>query len=159
MESTVRTVQKWLSAAVLLMLSSTTMAGADQVRGTFWESLVCPTNDGYSEEIYLSGSYRMLMQHVDTGNHITSTFQVFWEADGWGASGSEYLLHGKWMEVVQENPPYIFLWNDHFRLIGKGNADNYEVHFKVRIIVNANGDPVVEFVDEKQCETLDFGMD
>lgn len=146
---------KFFLATSLLALSASSMAGADQFRGTFWELVRCPVDGGYSEEIYLEGSYRILAQQVDAGGHISSTFQVFWEGSGWGMSGSEYLLRGKWMEVVQENPPYIFLWNDHFQLIGKAQADNFELHFRIRTVVNANGDLVVDYVDFVQCETLD----
>ena len=151
-----KSLGKTLFVASLLGLSNASMASADQFRGTFWEIVSCPTADGYSEEIYLEGSYRILAQSVEGNGHATSTFQIFWEADGWGTtSGSKYILNGKWMEVIQENPPYIFLWNDHFRLIGKGKAENFETHFKVQMVYNANGELVVEYVDATSCETID----
>jgi hypothetical protein len=159
MEMIWKILGKTLFAASLLALSAHSMAGADQFRGTFWEIVSCPTADGYSEEIYLEGSYRILSQYVEGNGHVTSTFQIFWDADGMGPSGSEYLLNGKWMEVIQGNPPYIFLWNDHFRLIGKGRAENFEIHFKIRMIVNANGELVVDYLDATACETIDSGFD
>lgn len=70
------------------------------------------------------------------------------------SSGSEYLLRGRWMEVIQENPPYKFLWNDHFQLIGKRKAENYETHYKIRFVVNATGEMVIEFLDPTACETI-----
>ena len=131
---------------------------AQQFEASFWEVAVCPTEDGYSEEIYLEGTYRVLTQFVDNGKHIKSTFQVFWEGTGYGmSSGADYVLHGKWMEVVQVNPPFIFLWNDHFQLVGKGQADNFRIYWKIRFVQNANGDTVVDFEDVLQCETLEYG--
>jgi hypothetical protein len=74
-------------------------------------------------------------------------------------SEAEYSLRGKWMEVVQENPPFIFLWNDHFQLNGKGSAPNYRFNNKVKIVVNANGDVIIDqgSIDEP-CEYVDGGI-
>jgi hypothetical protein len=152
-------VRNTLFAVSLLALPAVSMAGAEQFRGTFWETVRCPTDDGYSEEIYLDGSYRILAQYVEAAGHVTSTYQVFWEADGWGSGGSEYILHGKWMEVIQEAPPYIFLWNDHFRLVGKGPAGDFRTYFKIRIVTDANGRVVVDYLDAMECETIDAGFE
>lgn len=154
--------KSFLFMALLALATGAMAAGnsnaAQQFKASFWEVTVCPTSDGYSEEIYLEGTYRVLAQAVDNGNHMQSTFQVFWEGTGYGlSSGTEYILHGKWMEVVQENPPFIFIWNDHFQLVGKEGADNFRIYWKIRFVQNANGDTVVDFEDVMQCETLDFG--
>jgi hypothetical protein len=152
-----------LFLAALLALSTGSMAAghsnaAQQFEASFWEIAVCPTADGYSEEIYLEGTYRVLAHAVDNGNHMMSTFQVFWEGTGYGmSSGAEYVLHGKWMEVVQVDPPFIFLWNDHFQLVGKGQADDFRIYWKIRFVQDANGDTVVDFEDVLQCETLEYG--
>lgn len=125
---------------------------AQQSSGEFEETVICTNEHGDSEPIYISGTFRILMQFVEAGDHVTSIFQVFWEGDAWGlSSGSEYLLRGKWMEVIQENPPYIFLWNDHFQLVGKGRAENYDTYFRVRIVNDANGTPIMEYIDFVQC--------
>jgi hypothetical protein len=143
--------------ALALVSTSSALSAAGQViqfTEPFSETVVCPTSDGYSEEIYLSGTYRALIKYVESGEHVSTFFQVFWEADGYGIStGAEYLLNGKWMEVTQESPPYIFIWNDHFRLIGKGQAENFDTYFKVKIVMNANGDPIIDYVDAMECES------
>jgi hypothetical protein len=131
-------------------------AGAFQATDTFEEIVVCPTDDGFSEEIYISGSYRLLIQSAGGNGHATNLFYVFWHGDGVGlGSGSEYLLRGRWMEVIQDSPPYIFIWNDHFQLIGKGKAENFDTHFKIRLIVNAQGDTVVDYIDFWECENIE----
>lgn len=140
---------------ILLTISPVLMAGAYQFTDTFEEIVVCPTQDGFSEEIHIAGSYRVLLQSAGGKDHTTNLFYVFWHGDALGlSSGSEYLLRGRWMELIQENPPYIFLWNDHFQLIGKGKAENFDTHFKIRLVVNANGDTVVDFLDASECETI-----
>ena len=58
---------------------------------------------------------------------------MFWTGEGWGLdSDNEYLLQGKWMEVVQEQRPFVFYWNDHFQLVGKGSAPTYRLYSKIR---------------------------
>lgn len=139
---------------VLLATSSIAIA-MDKFSDTFSETVICENKNGVSEEIYISGTFRSQAQYVENVNHITSVWQVFWHGDGLGlASGAEYVLRGKWMEVIQENPPYIFIWNDHFQLTGKGKAENYDTFFKVKFVVNANGDPIIEYVDFYQCEEI-----
>jgi len=55
------------------------------------------------------------------------------------------------MEVVQENPPFIFLWNDHFQVIGKGQAENFGIYTKIKIVENANGELIVNYDDALEC--------
>jgi hypothetical protein len=118
----------------------------------FWEIAACP-----SEDIEMLGSVRFQFQPTgDTG----WVFQAFWTGDAWGLdSGDDYMIQGKWMEVVKESPPFIFIWNDHFQLIGKGGAPNYSFANKIRIIVDANGVPRVEFEDNPwPCPTIAFDI-
>jgi len=160
MEKIQKIVVKLLLAVSLLAVSAASMAGAQQAKGTFWEEIQCPTADGYSEVIYLEGTYRMLMQNVAAGDHTTDIFQVFWEAAGYGMdSEARYLLHGKWMEVIQQNPPYVLIWNDTFKLVGKGKADDFRITWKARVVFNANGDLIMDYFEALQCETLDAGLD
>jgi hypothetical protein len=145
---------KLLLALALLAVSPMLLA-LEQFSDSFSETVICPSGDGYSEEIYIEGTLRVLVQYVEGADHITSLFQVFWRGNGYGlTSRAKYKLRGKWMEVIQENPPYIFLWNDHFQLIGKGRAENFNTYFKVRIVVNANGEQTVDFVDVSECEQV-----
>ena len=63
------------------------------------------------------------------------------------------------MEVIEENPPFVFLWNDHFQLIGNGAAPNYSFSSKIRLIVNAEGEVTVDFAEaEWPCPTIDFAI-
>jgi len=127
----------------------------DKENWNFWEIVACP-----SENIEMNGSVRFQAQLVEGSGHATWVFQAFWTGDAWGlSSGSEYILQGKWMEVIQEEPPFVFLWNDHFQLIGKDTAPNYSFYNKIRIIVDANGEPRVDFSGEATpCPTVDFDI-
>lgn len=147
---------KKLLLGLALLYVSPMLVALDQYPGnSFSETLICETEDGYSEPIYIEGTYRVQTQYVEAGEHTTSFFNVYWTAKGFGLeSDAEYLLRGKWMEVIQENPPYIFIWNDHFRLIGKGRAENFDTYFKVKLVVNANGEPIIEFIDSIACEQI-----
>jgi hypothetical protein len=157
MKKTHRMVTKLLLISALLTASPMLLA-LEQFTLPFEETVICPSGDGYSEEIYIEGTYRVQLQYVEGAHRTTSLFQVFWRGNGYGlTSGAEYILRGKWMEVVQgieENSPFIFLWNDHFQLVGKGKAENFHIYFKVRIVVNANGEQTVDFVDYMQCENV-----
>ena len=154
MNMTYRLSTKLLLTLALLAVSPLMLA-LEQFTLPFEETVICPSGDGYSEEIYIEGTYRVQLQYVEGGDHTTSLFQVFWRGDGFGLeSGSEYKLRGKWMEVVQESPTYIFLWNDHFQLIGKGRAENFKIYYKIRIVVNANGELTVYFEDFMQCKNV-----
>ena len=149
-------VTKLLLALALLAVAPMLLA-LEQFTLPFAEIVICPGGDGDSEEIYIEGTYRVQLQYVEGGDHTTSLYQIFWRGHGYGMeSGSEYKLRGKWMEVIQENPPYIFLWNDHFQLIGKGRAENFKLYFKIRSVVNANGELTVDFLDAVQCDTIWF---
>lgn len=137
----------------LLAVSQLLMAAPQYYE--FSETVVCPSNDGYSEEIYIEGLYRIQAQFVERNAHVTSLFQVFWQGDAEGlTSGARYILRGKWMEVIQENPPYIFIWNDHFQLIGEGQAENFNTYFKIKLVANANGEMTVDTGDVFECESF-----
>jgi len=142
-------------AAVTLATVAPTSQAMDKETWNFWETVACP-----SEQIEILGSVRFQMQAVDGGDHHAWVFQAFWTGDAWGlSSGATYRIRGKWMEVIQEEPPYIFLWNDHFQLIGNGTAPNYRFFNKIRVIVNAKGEPKVEFEEsEAPCPTVDFDI-
>lgn len=144
-----------LLLALALLTTSPMLLALEQFTLPFEETVVCQGADGDSEEIYIAGSYRIQLQFVEGDDHATSLFQVFWHGNAYGlTSGAEYLLRGKWMEVIQENPPYIFLWNDHLQLIGKGQAENFNTYFKIRIVENASGETTVDFLDFVQCENV-----
>jgi len=117
----------------------------------WWEIAACP-----EENIEVEGTVRFQSQDIGGG----WVFQAFWSGQGWGhTSGTQYNLQGKWMEVAKETPPFIFIWNDHFQLIGKGNAPNYRLANKVKIIVDANGEVRVEFEESPwPCPAIDFDM-
>ena len=140
--------------ALLGSLAPTAMA-LDQETWNFWEIAACP-----SENVEMNGRVRFLMQLVQGKERATWVFQAFWSGQASGlSSGAEYTIQGKWMEVIQEDPPYVFLWNDHFQLIGKGTAPNYDFYNKVRIVVDANGEPRLDFSGETTpCPTIDFDV-
>ena len=74
-------------------------------------------------------------------------------------SGAEYILVGKWMEVIEEDPPFLFIWNDHFQLIGKGATPDYRFSNKVKVVVDANGNVIIdEDSFEWPCDTVDGGV-
>jgi len=151
MKMTHRLLTKLLLISTLLTISPMLLA-LEQFTLPFEETVICPSGDGYSEEIYIEGTYRVQLQNVEGADHTTSLFKVFWRGDGYGlTSDAEYKLRGKWMDFTQENPPYIFLWNDHFQLIGKGRAENFHIYTKVRTVVNANGELIVAFADSMEC--------
>jgi hypothetical protein len=150
-------VTKLFLTLVLLSLAPMVMA-LDQFTFPFEEIVVCPTSDGDREEIYLKGTGRLQEQFIENAHHTTYIFQIFWRMSGYGlTSDAEYSLRGKWMEVVQGiegNSPFIFLWNDHFQLVGKGKAENFRLYYKIRMVVNANGETTVDFEDSFECETV-----
>jgi hypothetical protein len=142
-----------LSLAVPLLVSAPNLLAMEQTTLNFWEIVACP-----SENIEMEGSVRLQTQSAGGADHATWVFQAFWTGDAWGLdTGTDYRLQGKWMEVVQENPPFVFLWNDHFELIGNGTAPNYRFYNKIRLIVDANGEISVDFADDAvPCPTIDF---
>lgn len=137
--------------ALMLLLTAPALMALETDTFLFWEIVSCP-----SEDIYIEGTVRFQSHFVEGADHSTSVFQAFWTGDGFGIdSGAEYMLKGKWMEVIQENPPFLFLWNDHFQLIGKGSAPNYSFYQKVKLLVNANGDVIIDLDDlEWPCPTI-----
>ena len=140
-----------IALLVSLFLSPVALAMDKEYYG-FWEIAACP-----SEDIEMLGSVRFQTQPTGDTGYV---FQAFWTGDAWGLdSGDEYRIQGKWMEAAKESPPFIFLWNDHFQLIGKGTAPNYDFAYKLRIIVDANGVPRVEFEGvDWPCPTIDFDI-
>ena len=136
-----------IAALVLLVFSPALMAMEKQYL-QFWEVVECP-----GENIEMEGNVRFQFQETGKG----WVLQAFWSGDGWGLeSGDEYLIQGKWFEVVQEKRPFVMYWNDHFQLIGKGAAPNYRFYGRIRFEVDENGDWVPGFVDQDwPCPTVD----
>ena len=150
MQITNQLLARFLTALVLSLTAPALMA-LEKETLPFWEIVSCP-----SEDIEIEGTVRFQWHFAEGADHTTSVFQAFWTGDAWGMdSGANYMLKGKWMEVIQENPPFIFLWNDHFQLIGQGSAPNYDFHNKVKFLVNANGDVIIDVDDlEWPCPTI-----
>ena len=138
-----------IALPIMLFLSPAVLAMENEYYN-FWEIADSP-----NEDIAMLGSVRFQTQPTGDSGYI---FQAFWTGDAWGMdSGADYMIKGKWMEVVKDSPPYILIWNDHFQLIGKGAAPNYSLALKLRIIVDANGVTRVEFEDEQwPCPTDAF---
>lgn len=141
-----------LIVLLALLFNSPAALAMDREFYNFREVAACP-----SEDIEILGSVRFQFQPTGQSGYV---FQAFWTGDAWGLdSGAVYGLHGKWMEVVKESPPFIFIWNDHFQLIGKGDAPNFSFANKIRIIVDANGVPRVEFEDNPwPCPTIEYDI-
>jgi hypothetical protein len=157
MNITYRLLTKLLLTLALLIVAPMLLA-LEKVTLPFEETVICPSGDGFSEEIYLEGTVRYQEQNIESNHHTTSIFQAFWRANGYGiTSDAKYILRGKWMEVVQgieESSAFIFLWNDHFQLIGKGQAENFRIYQKIRMVINANGELTVDFEDFMLCENV-----
>jgi hypothetical protein len=147
-------VTKLLLALALLTVAPMLLALEQEIY-PFSETVICPSGDGFSEKIYLEGTVRFQEQNIENNHHTTSIFHAFWRANGFGlTSEADYILRGKWMTVVQESPPFILLFNDHFQLVGKGRAENFNIYYKIRMVVNANGELTVNFEDFLQCEEV-----
>jgi hypothetical protein len=125
---------------VLLIFANASMA-IEKETIPLDEYLICP-----SEVIHIVGDGKLTFQFVQGGDTSTAVFQVVWRGTGYGmTSGNEYRLSGKWMDVTHEViPPIVFVLNDHFQLTGKGDAENYAFSTKIKFIVNANGDVIVD---------------
>jgi hypothetical protein len=157
MNITYRLLTKLLLTLALLTVAPMLLA-LEKITLPFEETVICPSGDGFSEEIYLEGTVRIQWQDVEGANHTTWVLQYFWRGNGYGrTSGAKYVMRGKWMEVVQgieESSPFIFLWNDHIQLVGKGQAENFDIYWKIRSVKNANGETTVNFEDYMQCENV-----
>lgn len=139
MNMTYRLVTKLFLIMALLTISPMAMA-LEQETEFFEETVSCP-----SEDVYIAGTVRFQWHYIEGAENNTWIFQAFWRGDGVGlASGAKYILRGKWMEVVQGNPTFIMLANDHFQIISKGAAENYDTFWKAKFVVNANGDVIID---------------
>lgn len=140
--------------ALMLLALSPAVMSMEKSNLYFWEYVACP-----NEIVYVEGSVRF--QYQETG--MGWVYQAFWTGDGWGLdSDNEYLLQGKWQEVVQEKRPFIFYWNDHFELAGKAGAPTYRLYSKIRFDELGGDGPVpdsIHFEDgDWPCDTLAFGV-
>jgi hypothetical protein len=142
-----------LLVPMMLFVASPAAMSMDMFTMYFWEEVACP-----NEVVYLEGSARVQVQGTGKG----WVYQVFWTGDGWGLdSGDEYLIQGKWMEVVNEQRPYVFYWNDHFEMVGKGQAPTYRLYSKIRFDeADGDGYPVpdsIQFEDgDWACPAVAF---
>lgn len=138
---------------VLAVLAFSPLASAmDKEAYSFWEVMDCP-----GEQIEMEGSVRFQSQETGKG----WVFQAFWTGQAEGLdSGAEYLIKGKWMEVVNDKRPFVFYWNDHFELVGKAGAPTYRFYSRVRFdTFDGAGDPVPEFISaEWPCATVAYDM-
>ncbi len=140
-----------LAVPILLLLLPSAIA-MEKTTLYFWEVAACP-----NEDIYMEGSVRFQFHATGKGY----TYQAFWAGEGWGLdSDNEYLIHGKWQEVVQEQRPFVFYWNDHFQLAGKGSAPTYRLYGKVRFDELGDDGPVPDSIHfaagDWPCPTIDF---
>ena len=142
-----------LSAILLLLAVAPAALAMDKEFYNFWEVAECP-----SEQVYLEGSVRFQFQPTGQG----WVYQAFWTGDGWGLdSGAEYLIQGKWTEIVQGKRPFIFYWNDHFELVGKAGAPTYRFYSRIRFDeFDEDGVPIPEFISaDWPCATIAFGIE
>jgi hypothetical protein len=148
--------EKVLARTVLGVLASLALSpmavAMDKETYQFWEVVECPEG-----QVEVEGSVRF--QYQETGKGWV--LQAFWTGDGWGLdSGAEYLIRGKWMEVVNEKRPYVFYWNDHFELVGKAGAPTHRFYSRVRFDgFDNDGNPIPEFISaEWPCATIAYEM-
>ena len=144
------------AAAALSLASAAPAMAMDKESYTFWEIAQCP-----DEMVEMEGSVRFQYQETAKG----WVYQAFWKGEGWGLdSDAEYLIRGKWMEVVKEDRPYVFYWNDHFELVGKGRAPTYRLYSKIRFdeFDPDSGGPVIDSIQFENgdwpCPTVDFAI-
>lgn len=141
-----------LVAVVLMLAFSPAALAMDKQFYNFWEIVDCP-----HELIELEGSVRFQFQETGMG----WTLQAFWTGDGWGlGSDSEYIIQGKWQEVVQGERPFIYYWNDHFQLVGIGGAPTLKFYSRIRFDeFDEDGNPIPEFISaEWPCATIAFDI-
>jgi hypothetical protein len=144
-----------ISAAVLSLASAAPAMSMEKESYNFWEVAECP-----DEMVEMEGTVRFQYHETSKG----WVYQAFWEGEGWGASGAEYVIHGKWMEVVTEDRPFVFYWNDHFQLVGKGTAPTYRLYSKIRFdeFDPDSGGPVIDSIQFENgdwpCPTVDFDI-
>jgi len=149
------TVLKCLFIAAL-MLASPVLVALDQFTEPFEVIFVCENENGLSEEIYLSGTLRFKIQEIANDNHSTLVAHMFVHGEGEGlTTGSEYHFRGKVMELLQIGSSVVYINNDWMPLIGKGQAENYMYKYKVRWVMNANGEVVVDYFDANECIEVD----
>lgn len=55
------------------------------------------------------------------------------------------------MEVFQANKSTVYPNNDWLALIGEGRAENYMYLFRIRYVMNANGEVVVDYFEANEC--------
>jgi hypothetical protein len=148
-----KTLTAFLTALLFLFFLSPAALAMDKEFWNFFEAVECPGG----EVIELEGAVRFQFQETGMG----WTLQAFWTGDGWGVdSDAEYLIRGKWQEVVQGQRPFIYYWNDHFELVGKGAAPTYKFYSRIRFDeFDEDGNPIPEFISaEWPCETLAFAI-
>jgi hypothetical protein len=135
----------------ILLLFAPSASSMEKWTQYFWEYAACP-----NEVVYMEGSVRFQYHETRMG----WVFQAFWTGDGWGEdSDNEYLINGKWQEVVQGHRPFIFYWNDHFQLVGKDGAPTYRLYSKIRFNeFGSEGPDSIIFEDgDWPCPTIGFG--
>lgn len=143
---------KLVSAILLLLALSPAALAMEKEFYNFWEIAECP-----SELIEMEGSVRFQSQETEMG----WVFQAFWTGDAWGLdSDAEYKIQGKWMEVVQEQRPFVYYWNDHFELMGKGNVPIHRFYSRIRFDeFDEDGNPIPEYISaDWPCATIAFGI-
>ena len=150
----VRFARKGFIISILMMTSSVLMA-LDQMTVPFEDILICDNKNGSSEEIYVAGTLRIKTQYVENKNNSTWVYHLFMNGQGEGlTSGAEYQWRGKVMEVFQANKSTVYLNNDWMPLIGKGGAENYMYLYRIRFVINANGEIVVDYFEANECVSV-----
>ena len=98
------------------------------------------------EDIHIVGTVDFQITSVEGGDTYTFMWKAWSRGEGYGlTSGDSYILREKWMDFVQEvEPPFVFVLNDHGRLIGRGVAPNYFYRSQIRFVVNATGEVVLD---------------
>lgn len=151
--TTKHTLQRLFVLALTLIVWAPAAMSMEKSTLYFWEEVACP-----NEVVYLEGDVRF--QFHETGKGWV--YQAFWSGNGWGLeSNAEYLIQGKWMEVMNEKRPFVFYWNDHFQMVGKGAAPTYRLYLTVKFDeADDDGFPVpdsIHFEDEEwPCPAIAF---
>ena len=142
-----------IASVFFLLLVAAPLKAQDHMPWT--SSLDCE-----GEIIDLEGRIQIKTHDVWRNGRLNSFFQVHYKGKGYAQnSGAEYIVKQSWNDTyhVDDDPKsqFIYVYNDHAMVIGKGSAPNYEAENRLKII-EVDGTFIIESFDfyDGPCELL-----
>jgi hypothetical protein len=136
----VRRVHLTLMASAL-MFGMSTVASAEVTLNVSVPFAAVIANPCLGEPVALSGELHVLLSIQPTGNglHISSHFNPQGVSGTGLVTGAKYQGTGvtRTSVFIDAPPPFDFTFVNNFRIIGQGQANNYDVHSNFHIAVNA----------------------